>query len=94
MRTLFLTGLLLLVPGAARAEGGAPPSQPEKPAKAAKPTSAKGAGTGASAAPKKEGAKPAASKAQAQGAPEKDGAKGAAAPAPPPCEPVKPCPID
>ena len=86
MRMLVLAALLVVLPGASRAEGGAPPAPAEKPAPAGK--AKKGAGG-------KAAAKPAAAKKDAR--PEekgKDGAKGAGAPGEKPCEPVKPCPID
>ena len=89
MRMLLVTSLLLALPGVPHAEGGTPPAQAEKPAKAQKARGGKG--SGAKAADAKADAKAEAAKTDQKG---KDGAKGSAAPDQKPCEPVKPCPID
>lgn len=85
MRTLLLTALLLATPGAARAEGGAPPSKAAKPSGAARAARPKGAA--AEPLPVPPGEKKRGEKKDPQPKPGEQGGEK-------PCEPVKPCPID
>ena len=90
MRTLLLTALLLVSPGAARAEGApasATPEAPERPVPSAK---AEPSGAKAKRRPAAPPRKKADAGAKTADAPEKAPAPAAAKP----CEPVKPCPID
>ncbi len=91
MRTLLLTALLLVSPGAARAEGApasaTTPEAPERPAPSAK---AEPSGAKAKRRPAAPPRKKVDAGAKTAEAPEKVPAPAAAKP----CEPVKPCPID